>query len=142
MPDAGPVWLDAEIVLELNRQVLRFSDETPGVRGGTRLEAALMRPKAQYLYSGVRSYPHLAAYYAEAITGKHVFRGGNKRTSLAAAAVFLRLNGLDIEATLPPTGTSETFDDEAFEYIVALSTGEIDADAFGDWLSSLTRKQF
>jgi hypothetical protein len=56
MPDAGPVWLDAEIVLELNRQVLRFSDE-------------------------------------------------------------------------------------AFEYIVALSTGEIDADAFGDWLASLTRKQ-
>jgi len=114
MPDAGPVWLDAEIVLELNRQVLRFSDETPGVRGGTRLEA---------------------------ITEKHVFRGGNKRTSVATAAVFLRLNGLDIEATLPPTGTSGTFDDEAFEYIVALSTGEIDADAFGDWLSSLTRKQ-
>lgn len=141
MPDAGPVWLDAEIVLELNRQVLRFSDETPGVRGGTRLEAALMRPKAQYLYSGVRSYPHLAAYYAEAITGKHVFRGGNKRTSLAAAAVFLRLNGLGIESTLPPIGISETFDDEAFEHIVALSTGEIDADAFGDWLSSLTRKQ-
>jgi death-on-curing protein len=141
MPDAGPVWLDAEIVIELNRQVLRFSDETPGVRGGTRLEAALMRPKAQYLYSGVRSRPLLAAYYAEAITGKHVFRGGNKRTSLAAAAVFLRLNGLDIEATLPPTGPSKQFDDEAFDHIVALSTGEMDVGAFGDWLASLTRKQ-
>ena len=141
MPNAGPVWLDAEIVLELNRQVLRFSDETPGVRGGTRLKAALMRPKAQYLYSGIRSYPHLAAHYAEAITGKHVFRGGNKRTSLAAAAVFLRLNGLDIEATLPLTGASETFDDEAFKHIVALSTGEINAVAFGNWLASLARKQ-
>ena len=141
MPNAGPVWLDAEIVLELNRQVLRFSDETPGVRGGTRLKAALMRPKAQYLYSGIRSHPHLAAHYAEAITGKHVFRGGNKRTSLAAAAVFLRLNGLDIEATLPPTGASETFDDEAFKHIVALSTGEINAVAFGNWLASLARKQ-
>lgn len=141
MPNAGPVWLDAEIVLELNRQVLRFSDETPGVRGGTRLEAALMRPKAQYLYSGVRSYPHLAAYYAEAITGKHVFRGGNKRTSLAAAAAFLQLNGLDIEATLLPTGASEAFDDEAFEHIVALSTGKIDADEFGNWLASLIPQQ-
>ncbi|PSQ81521.1 MAG: hypothetical protein BRD41_02275 [Bacteroidetes bacterium QS_1_63_11] len=141
MPNAGPVWLDAEIVLELNRQVLRFSDETPGVRGGTRLKAALMRPKAQYLYSGIRSYPHLAAHYAEAITGKHVFRGDNKRTSLAAAAVFLRLNGLDIEATLPPTETSETFDDEAFKHIIALSTGKINAVAFGNWLASLARKQ-
>ena len=141
MPDACPVWLDAEIVLELNRQVLRFSDETPGVRGGTRLEAALMRPKAQYLYSGVRSYPHLAAYYAEAITGKHVFRGGNKRTSLAATAVFLRLNGLDIEATLPPTGTSETFDEETFEHNVALSTGELDAGASGNWPAHPTQQQ-
>jgi death-on-curing protein len=141
MPNADPVWLDADIVLELNRQVLRFSDETPGVRGGRALRPLPWRPKAQYLYSGIRSYPHLAAHYAEAITGKHVFRGGNKRTSLAAAAVFLRLNGLDIEATLPPTETSETFDDEAFKHIVALSTGEINAVAFGNWLASLARKQ-
>lgn len=141
MPDVDPIWLDAEIVIELNRQVLRFSDETPGVRGGTRLEAALMRPKAQYLYSRVRSRPLLAAYYAEAITGKHVFRGGNKRTSLAAAGVFLRLNDLDIEGTLPPTGEFKKFDDEAFEHIVALSTGEIDVNAFGEWLATLTRQQ-
>jgi hypothetical protein len=60
---------------------------------------------------------------------------------LAATAVFLRLNGLDIEATLPRTGTSETFDDEAFEHIVALSTGVIDAVAFENWLASLTQHQ-
>lgn len=109
--------------------------------GAERVLRPLLCPKAQYLYSGVRSRPLLAAYYAEAITGKHVFRGGNKRTSLAADGVYLRLNGLDIEATLPPTGESKKFDDEAFEHIVALSTGEIDVNAIGEWLATLTRQQ-
>ncbi|WP_263842060.1 type II toxin-antitoxin system death-on-curing family toxin [Salinibacter sp.] len=134
---SGPVWLDSRILLGLNEQVLRGTDESPGVRGGgiVRLEEALTRPEARYRFENVCGIPYLAAYYAGAITGKHPFHGGNKRTSLAAAGTFMYLNGLDIEAQLPPTEQGEEFDDEAYERIVALSTGNITVRDFGDWLA-------
>lgn len=129
------MWLTAEIVLRLNEIVLRGTEEQPGVRGGTNLEAALNRPVARYRYEDVRSIPHLAAYYAEAITGKHVFRGGNKRTSLAAAGAFMNLNGRDIEASIPPVSQGDRFNDEAYSHIIDLSEGKMSPEEFGDWLA-------
>jgi len=143
--EGGPVWLDSRILLGLNEQVLRGTDESAGVRGEgiTRLEEALTRPEAQYRFKGVCAIPHLAAYYAGAITGKHPFHGGNKRTSLAAAGTFMYLNGLDIEARFPPTEQGKRFDEEAYEKIKALSTEKITVRDFGDWLAlqSLPREK-
>lgn len=142
---SGPVWLNARILLGLNEQVLRGTSESSGVRGEgiNRLEEALTRPESQYRFNGVCDIPHLAAHYAGAITGKHPFNGGNKRTSLAAAGTFMYLNGLDIEARLPPTEQGERFNEEAYEKIKALSTGEISIRRFGHWLAlqSLPREE-
>lgn len=104
---------------------------------------ALTRPEAHYRFEDICSIPHLGAHYAEAITGKHVFHGGNKRTSLAAAGTFMYLNGLDIEARFPPTDEGERFNEEAYRQIKALSTGQISVEDFGDWLAlqSLPREE-
>lgn len=133
----GPVWLNAEILLGLNKQILDGTAETPGVRGeGTkRLQEALTRPESRYRFEGVRSIPQLAAHYAAAITGKHPFHGGNKRTSLAAAATFMYLNDLDIEVRFPPTEEGERFNEEAYRGIKALSRDEITVEDFGSWLA-------
>lgn len=131
------VWLNSTILLELNKLVLRGTEESFGVRGEgiKRLEEALTRPEAHYRYGDVCTIPHLAAYYAMAITRKHPFYGGNKRTSLAAAGTFMHVNDLEIEARFPPTEQEERFDEEAYEKIIALSTENISVSDFGDWLA-------
>ncbi len=136
--DKGPVWLNLKIALKLNEQVLEGTNESSGVRGeGTsRLQEALVRPESQYRFGGVSAIPRLAAHYAEAITGKHPFNGGNKRTSLAAAATFMHMNGRDIEACFPPAEKGEKFDHMAYKMIKGLSTGKLSVRRFGDWLEA------
>ena len=60
-----------------------------GIRDQGLLEAALARPKAGYYADVIEE----AAALWESLSQNHPFFDGNKRTAVAATAVFLRING-------------------------------------------------
>ena len=81
------------------------------------LEAAAQRPQTtlygQEAYPGI---PEKAAVLLESLTRNRALVDGNKRIGWLAVAVFLRLNGLTLDAP----------DDEAYDLVIAVSTGALD----------------
>jgi death-on-curing protein len=95
------------------------------------LEAAAQRPQTT-LY-GQEAYPTIpekAAVLLESLTRNHALVDGNKRIGWLAAVVFLDLNGI----------TLETPDDDAYDLVIAVSTGALSyseaARRLGPWLRS------
>ena len=81
------------------------------------LEAAAQRPQTT-LY-GQEAYPdiaHKAAVLLESLTRNYALIDGNKRLGWLAAVVFLDLNGLTLDAP----------DDDAYDLVIAVSTGALD----------------
>ncbi|MGE0501499.1 MAG: type II toxin-antitoxin system death-on-curing family toxin [Rhizobiaceae bacterium] len=76
---------------------LRLHGGAAGIRDEGMLESALARPLQKAAY-GEPDFCDLAAAYLFGIVKNHPFVDGNKRTGLAAADLFLYLNGLSLEA--------------------------------------------
>lgn len=93
-----PLFLTLAEVLEIHREQL----ESHGGRGGVRdlglLESAVAMPRSgaggEYHH---RSLFDMAAAYAFHIAENQPFIDGNKRVGLAAALIFLDLNGVEID---------------------------------------------
>ena len=92
-----------EVLLTLQDQVRRYG-RAYGVRDPALLSSALAMPSAtfegKFLHEDIYQQ---AAAYAYHLCQNHPFIDGNKRTALAAALVFLDLNGIeisDLEETL------------------------------------------
>ncbi len=87
----------AEILLILEDQIRRYGGAY-GVRDPALVSSALAMPSATFegelLHSTIFEQ---AAPYAFHICQNHPFVDGNKRTALAAALVFLDLNGIEID---------------------------------------------
>jgi death-on-curing protein len=87
-----PRWLSLETVLALHaEQVERFGG-SHGVLNRGAVEAALARPRNQFLYRSGLDLADLAAAYLVGVTGSHGFVDGNKRIGAAAMLVFLAIN--------------------------------------------------
>lgn len=92
-------YLTAEQILFIHARII---DETGGAHGildiGL-LESAVGRPQATFqrrpLYLDVF---WKAAALMESLAKNHCFIDGNKRTAIASAALFLWMNGFDLEA--------------------------------------------
>ena len=86
-----------EVLLILQDQIRRYGGAY-GIRDSGLLSSALAMPSAsfegKYLHKDL--YEQGAAY-AFHICQNHPFIDGNKRTALAAALVFLSLNGIELE---------------------------------------------
>jgi len=86
----------------------------------------------QYPLFGVELYPTLvekAAALSWNIAAGHVFHDGNKRTSISALMVFLRVNGYSIEAT----------HDELVQVALDVASGReagLSLDDFAQWIRS------
>lgn len=83
------------------------------------LDSACHRPQATLF--GQEAYPTLAAKAAalmHSLAGNHALVDGNKRLALLATAVFLRINGYELDLT----------DDEAFDLTMSVAAGQLDAD--------------
>jgi len=95
-----PLFLSVEHVLAVHRRVIREFGGDPGLRDRGLLESAVAMPAAQFggkfLHRGV---PAMAAAYLFHLCRNHPFVDGNKRTALAAAEVFVLLNGMRLGAT-------------------------------------------
>lgn len=95
--DLEPIWLTEEQVIGINKRLVAVSDEPHFLREPGLLASAVARPRHRWLYAD-RDIVSLAGALLLGIGRNHPFAQGNKRTAMAAAAVFLRLNGYSFVA--------------------------------------------
>ncbi len=95
-----PIFLTPDLVKAVHRRMIEEFGGDPTLRDDGLLESAVMMPAAQfggqYLHDGI---PAMAAAYLFHICKNHAFGDGNKRTALASAEIFVRLNGMRLDAT-------------------------------------------
>ena len=93
-----PLFLTLAEVLEIHREQLKSHGGRGGVRDIGLLESAVAMPRSgsggEYHH---RSLFDMAAAYAFHIAENQAFIDGNKRVGLAAALVFLDINGVEID---------------------------------------------
>lgn len=103
-------------VIAYHRRLLLDSGQSTLVINPGRLDAAIARPQSTAF--GEDAFPTLsekAASLLQAIVIGHPFADGNKRAGLGAALLFLELNGVMRDTTLPPL----------YEFVIAVTTGEL-----------------
>jgi death-on-curing protein len=89
-----PLWIDHETLQLLHAQQLERFGGSPGVLDAGVVESALNRPINRWHYGGPEvDLADLAAAYLYGFAQSQGFVDGNKRTALAAALVFLAVNG-------------------------------------------------
>lgn len=122
-----PIWVPLRAVIAIQAELIA---EHGGLAGPPRqgdLEAALGRPVNLHAYAeSPLSLPCLAAAYGFALARGHCFPDGNKRVALAVVDVFLRMNGLELNAN----------EMDAVETIHALAAGELSEDQLADWVAA------
>jgi death on curing protein len=94
------IYLSAEQVLFLHARLIVETGGSHGVRDIHLLLSAVGRPQASFENQDL--YPDLftkAAALMDSLVRNHPFVDGNKRTGIAAAALFLRKNGYRLVAT-------------------------------------------
>lgn len=118
-------YLSLHEVLTIYRRVMQQSGGAMGISNLNGLESALAQP---YMTFGERDlYPTVvekAAALGFSLIGNHPFLDGNKRIGHAAMEVFLMLNGFEIQASV----------DEQEELILQVASGNMDREAFTEWL--------
>ncbi len=93
-----PEFLTVDDVLHLHADQILIYGGDAGLRDLDLLESAVAQPQATYGSQYLHDSPFsMAAAYLFHITNNHAFVDGNKRTGLAAALTFLRLNLFVIE---------------------------------------------
>ncbi len=93
-------YLSPEQVLFLHARLIEETGGDHGLRDLALLESAVSRPRATF--GGQDLYPDLfakAAALMDSLLRNHPFVDGNKRTEIAAAALFLVQNGHRLTAT-------------------------------------------
>jgi death-on-curing protein len=120
-----PIWVRPDVAIAIHQRQLAEHGGAEGVRDAGLLASALDRPRNLLTYGDpAPDLARLAAAYGFGIARDHPFVDGNKRTALVVMLVFLRLNGLNMEAT----------GQESYKAIMALATGSLDEEALADWL--------
>ncbi|PYK81518.1 MAG: type II toxin-antitoxin system death-on-curing family toxin [Verrucomicrobia bacterium] len=88
--------LTIKIVREIHNEAVKNFGGLRGIRDEALLASAVFAPQSSF--GGKSPYVDLidiAAAYLFYLCHNHSFLDGNKRTAMAAAIVFLRLNGFD-----------------------------------------------
>jgi death-on-curing protein len=120
-------YLTPEQILFLHARLISETGGSQGVRDLGFLVSAVGRPQAAF--EGSDLYPDLftkAAALMHSLIQNHPFVDGNKRTGIAAAALFLGGNGFRLIATNPKV--------EIFTLSVAM--GKKDVPDIASWLEN------
>ena len=127
-----PIWISEHLALAIHERQLAEHGGGTGIRDKGMFESAMARPRQLFAYGGPdTAIPDLAAAYAFGLARNHPFVDGNKRTAYVVCRTFLILNGWDI------VGSPE----DRYAAFLSMSAGEMDSDAFTDWLRNHTRPQ-
>jgi death-on-curing protein len=110
-------FLKRDLVETLHARQLDRHGGAHGLRDEGALESALARPENKAHY-GCDDVFELAAAYLFGLAKNHAFIDGNKRTAIAAAAVFLMDNGYEID----------TDDATLYAFVTGVAAGEIGED--------------
>lgn len=105
----------AEVIEIHSDQIVSYGGQK-GIRDMNLLSSALAMPQASF--EGAFLHPTLfemASAYAYHLSQNHPFMDGNKRTGLAAALVFLELNGVSVP---DPKG-------RLYEAMMAMAAGKL-----------------
>ena len=125
MRSAGePRWVDRLVVEAVQFDLIRAHGGLSGVRDDHALDSALARAPQRYAYEPETDLAALAAVYGHGLTTNHPFNDGNKRIAFVTMAVFLGLNGYEIEAP----------EAEVVTVMPALAAGDWDETRLAEWL--------
>ena len=125
------IYLTAEQVLFLHDRLIEETGGEHGVRDLGGLESALARPQAAF--GGTEFYPDLmtkAAVLMDGLTRNHPFIDGNKRASIATAALFLQVNGYRLTAT----------NAELEDFALRVTTAKPDLAEIAEWFRTKTTR--
>lgn len=124
-PTDPPRFLSVTEVLTLHMTAIRQYGGLDGIRDIGLLESALAQPATTFSDEYVHGFRfEMASVYTFHIARNHPFFDGNKRTAFAAAVVFLRLNGWNLDAE----------ESDAAARMLALASGDASKDEFSEWL--------
>jgi death on curing protein len=119
------VWLLEAAVEAIHLRQLSEHGGAAGVRDTGLFASALARPRHVFAVGGGDvSLCAFAGAYGYGLARNHPFMDGNKRTAFVATLLFLRLNGVDLEASMQ----------QRYETFLALADGSIDEAALVAWL--------
>ena len=123
-----PRWVDRLVVEAVQFDLIREHGGMPGLRDEHALEAALARPLQRRAYHADADLAELAAAYAHGLASGHPFRDGNKRIAFVTVAVFLELNGVELEAD----------EAEVVTAMLGLAAGEMSEEQLAAWVRTRT----
>lgn len=126
---AGTNWITPDITLALHDRQLAEHGGQAGLRDESLLLSALARPQQLLAYGDPSpDLCAMAAAYAYGIAKNHPFLDGNKRTAFVVYRLFLKWNGIELNAEKS----------ERYATMLALAAGEMTEDNFADWLRENT----
>ena len=123
-----PRWVDRLVVEAVQFDLIREHGGMPGLRDENALEAALARPLQRRAYRPAADLAELAAAYCHGLATAHPFHDGNKRIAFVILAVFLELNGLELEAD----------EAEVVTVMLGLAAGELSEEQLAAWVRTRT----
>lgn len=123
-PGGEPRWVDRLVVEAVQFDLVREHGGMPGLRDEHGLEAALARPLQRHAYRADADLAELAAAYGHGLAAGHPFHDGDKRIAFVTTAVFLELNGVELEAD----------EAEVVTMMLGLAAGELDEEQLAAWV--------
>jgi death-on-curing protein len=120
-------YLTPEQVLFIHARLISEIGGEHGVRDLGLLQSAVACPQA--IFDGKELYPDLylkAAALLESLTNNHLFVDGNKRTGIAATAMYLRLNDHRLSVS----------NEELEFFVLSIASGKQSVESIADWLKT------
>ena len=121
--EQDPIWLSRVLVDAMHYAQLDEHGGSHGLRDANALEAALAHPRQKRTYDPGVDLANLAAACSFALARSHPYTDGNKRIAFVAAAVFLELNGYDVDRD----------DAEVIMAMTALADGSLGEESLAQW---------
>lgn len=121
-------WLNKQIVLAIHNQQIVEHGGSPGLLNPGILESSLASPLNIYNYEENPSVFDLAAAYGVSLVKNHAFFDGNKRVAFMSMFVFLKINGLLLEAP----------EEEATLFMLNLAESKESQESLTQWLEKFS----
>jgi death-on-curing protein len=121
-----PRWVERLVVEAVQFDLVRTWGGIPGLRDESGLESALARAKQRFAYEPDTDTAALATAYGYGLARNHPFNDGNKRAAFVTMAVFLGLNGREIDAA----------EAEVVTVMLDLAAGVLTEEQLADWIRS------
>lgn len=119
-----PRWVNRQALQILHDKSLAEHGGLKGLRDEGMLESALAKPLNLFHYENCTETVRLATAYGFGLAKNHPFLDGNKRTAFIAVALFLKLNGLSLQAGQV----------EAYEAMIHVADSSWTEEEFAAWL--------